>query len=693
LGIGSEVFALDTSDPAIPRVLSRIATNAWAREIRVVGTQLHVSAGHAGLIIADVANPAAPRILSRIPDPAIESDASGNLLAVVDGGSGLRFYDTANPEAPVLLGAVSLDGPISVDLEGDRAYVATAGGFARVFNIRDPAHPWEIITFGGNWDSGSQIAAKGRFTFYFSDDPVFDIVEEYEAGRYRYTPGPFLRGSNDVRIEGDFLYSTWGLTADILDITDPLAITRRDPTMALRSLGEGIAASPGRLYVAERDHGVSIFDTSMPGAPVRVGEFGRTSRPIAAFAAGDLVYTADYDRGVSVIDVSDAASPVIVSQLSTRNSAVDLRAVGDLLYVADDQAGLTIIDVSDPAFPRLRGSHPVSRQAWDVEVVGHFAYVSELLGRLFAFDVQDPDVPVLVSTLTVEAHKLCTGAGRLFAIGPQTLSVMDLDDPSHPAIVAQTRVLPFDSAVTDVAYQAGRLYMSAADVGLVVYDVSDPSQPRMLGRTDLPGDFEDVAVRGNRAFIAKNLEGVDVFDISDPFAPTLLGNITTGGQARGVHASQQFLLISTLQGGLVTATFGGPSILSQPRDATTCLGGAVALSVQLEDPRDAAYQWLHEGAPIEGATNPEYTFLADSPADAGSYSVLITTPCGSLESHKALVTICLADFTCDGQVDFFDYLEFVDAFEAESPAADRDGNSQVDFFDYLDFVMAFSGDC
>jgi subtilisin family serine protease len=54
---------------------------------------------------------------------------------------------------------------------------------------------------------------------------------------------------------------------------------------------------------------------------------------------------------------------------------------------------------------------------------------------------------------------------------------------------------------------------------------------------------------------------------------------------------------------------------------------------------------------------------------------------------------CPADFNGDNQVDFFDYLDFAQAFNASSPAADFNGDNQVDFFDYLDFASAFDVGC
>ena len=54
---------------------------------------------------------------------------------------------------------------------------------------------------------------------------------------------------------------------------------------------------------------------------------------------------------------------------------------------------------------------------------------------------------------------------------------------------------------------------------------------------------------------------------------------------------------------------------------------------------------------------------------------------------------CSADFNGDTIVDFFDYLDFVDAFSASQPSADFNHDSIIDFFDYLDFVDAFSIGC
>ncbi len=54
---------------------------------------------------------------------------------------------------------------------------------------------------------------------------------------------------------------------------------------------------------------------------------------------------------------------------------------------------------------------------------------------------------------------------------------------------------------------------------------------------------------------------------------------------------------------------------------------------------------------------------------------------------------CPADFNGDDFVDFFDYSDYVEAFESGGPGSDFNGDGFTDFFDYSDFVQAFETGC
>jgi len=61
--------------------------------------------------------------------------------------------------------------------------------------------------------------------------------------------------------------------------------------------------------------------------------------------------------------------------------------------------------------------------------------------------------------------------------------------------------------------------------------------------------------------------------------------------------------------------------------------------------------------------------------------------------RAALPEPCPADLDGDGVVDFADYLEFLNLFEALNPAADFTGDGVVDFADYLEFLNHYDAGC
>ncbi len=107
----------------------------------------------------------------------------------------------------------------------------------------------------------------------------------------------------------------------------------------------------------------------------------------------------------------------------------------------------------------------------------------------------------------------------------------------------------------------------------------------------------------------------------------------------------------------------------------------------------------------DGVVNGDEILLArvDLPGQVGYNPGLIgatgTDPCADNTSTPVTGQLetppppCTADFNADGVVDFFDYLDFVDAFSGNVPSADFNADGVIDFFDYLDFVDAFAAGC
>lgn len=82
-----------------------------------------------------------------------------------------------------------------------------------------------------------------------------------------------------------------------------------------------------------------------------------------------------------------------------------------------------------------------------------------------------------------------------------------------------------------------------------------------------------------------------------------------------------------------------PAIVNDPRPLTVVTGNRMSLWVNATGSAPLAYQWSKEGTPIVGATNQFYEVDTISAIDAGSYTVAITNPGGSITSAAANVAV------------------------------------------------------
>lgn len=83
-----------------------------------------------------------------------------------------------------------------------------------------------------------------------------------------------------------------------------------------------------------------------------------------------------------------------------------------------------------------------------------------------------------------------------------------------------------------------------------------------------------------------------------------------------------------------------PVIRSQPvTNQTVALGGTVSFSVVAEARTPLTYQWQLNGVNVTNATNPTLTLTNVTEAQAGQYTVIITSAAGSVTSEPAVLSV------------------------------------------------------
>lgn len=121
---------------------------------------------------------------------------------------------------------------------------------------------------------------------------------------------------------------------------------------------------------------------------------------------------------------------------------------------------------------------------WGIRVKDGLAVLTDLGGRLLTVDVSDPKAPKLLGSLEIPGVPrglAVDGSTAYVAAGSGGLVLADLSDPAAPRMLGQA---PTPGSAIRVDYAKGHAYVAAWNDARA-YDVSDPSQPRLVGATRL----------------------------------------------------------------------------------------------------------------------------------------------------------------------------------------------------------------
>ena len=249
-----------------------------------------------------------------------------------------------------------------VDVSGDYAYVATAGG-----------------------GSGLEI---------------FDVTEKNDpkkVGHY-VTDGFAAR----VVVSGDYAYvahRTNGLViVDITDKTDPRETGRYDTA----GIAYGIAVAGDYAYVTDVDYynggwhngdGLVIVDITNKSNPQKTGHYNASGRIEDVAVNGDYAYLDDYGSGLVIVDISNKSNPQVTGRYNTMGDARDVVVSGDYAYLTNVDNGLVIVDIGNKSNPQKVGHCDTAGFGGNVAVAGDYAYMAAYDNGLLIIDVSNKTDP------------------------------------------------------------------------------------------------------------------------------------------------------------------------------------------------------------------------------------------------------------------------------------------------------------
>jgi hypothetical protein len=156
------------------------------------------------------------------------------------------------------------------------------------------------------------------------------------------------------------------------------------------------------------------------------------------------------------------------------------------------------------------------------------------------------------------------------------LLIFDVSNPSNPQLVGKL-LLP---DIAHGVYVSGNYaYVADFGAGLRVIDVSNPTNPREVGYFKTSGWAFDVYVSGNYAYVADRWAGLRVIDVSNPTNPREVGYFDTPGEAEGVYVSGNYAYVADMSGGLFILRFTGAQPVNLPPSVPVLLSPANNVTV------------------------------------------------------------------------------------------------------------------
>ena len=188
----------------------------------------------------------------------------------------------------------------------------------------------------------------------------------------------------------------------------------------------------------------------------------------------DWAYTAN-GASIATVDLSDPTTPLLGGTApgnGTDNN--DVKVSGDVAGLANDgdPPGVTFFDVSDPRAPTEVSFYEAASGIHNLFLKGNYAYLCVNddfeFARMVILDVSDPANPT-----SLEGDERGSGGAWMLR--------------NHHKDMAEAGINP----IHDIYVQDGLAYLCYWDAGVVVVDVTDPTDPQAVahfGATDRAGE-------------------------------------------------------------------------------------------------------------------------------------------------------------------------------------------------------------
>ena len=270
--------------------------------------------------------------------------------------------------------------------------------------------------------------------------------------------------------------------------------------------------------------------------------------------------------GLRILDISNPAVPVSFGHLVLGDTVRAIAVSGSLAYVGCDlPTGLQIVNVADATSPTVGGAYSAVAPR-DIVLSGSLAYVvGDIVGcRFHILNVADPTSPTLRGAYSDvgNAYGVFVSGNRAYVASENRgLLVFDVSDTAQPRLLGSYQTSQFHAY--DVQVVGALAYVAGGSGGLQILNVS-ASTPTLVCAYRMPDPAWDdawaVQYVSGLVYLADGGKGLKIVNVTNPTSPTLRGTYDTPGRAVGVQVSGSSAYVADGGGGFQIINVANPSL-------------------------------------------------------------------------------------------------------------------------------------
>lgn len=276
------------------------------------------------------------------------------------------------------------------------------------------------------------------------------------------------------------------------------------------SFSKDVTVTEETIYIASGGSDLKLLNASSASNYALLSIFTDNETPSIFFAKSvesesGLCYLGAGEAGFYIINATDPTSPV---QLSNYHNQTDYWGIEEvyveeqIAYLASHSRGCEIVNVSDPLNPQFLSlfsmdesfSHVCMAVSTNIAVIGFQTYQSE--PNVFIFNISDLRNPIPLASFQMSlnfASKMAISNNFLYILSIYGVRVVDISNPSEPIVIGTLEGGGYPTGIhidNNIAYVLDRFY------GIEIINISNPREAYMVAYSNPFSDADEGGIWG-----------------------------------------------------------------------------------------------------------------------------------------------------------------------------------------------------